>query len=311
MEKMQDASALVFISLLKAARTIMFRLITEGLVRFASVALIAAMVQVSLISSPSAQTTSAEKNAREVLGSSPSETVEQIEGTYEGTFTINQVTGEHQISLTFQQSGSEVTVTYRSALGGRGSGKSTIAGNIIATVSLRSEPSCPGQFTASFKFSDDTVSFAYSGQDCNGPGQGRGIAKKVKVVSPLTSEADELTNKAFALAYTGKYAEAILAAHQVLAMREKLLGPDHPGVATVLDSFGRLYVEVGRSADAEQFFKRTLAIREKVLKPDHPDYFLVAQSLNNLAAVYNDQGRYAEAELLYERSLAIFERTWC
>ena len=62
------------------------------------------------------------------------ETVEQIEGTYEGTFTINQVTGEHQISLTFQQSGSEVTVTYRSALGGRGSGKSTIAGNVIATV---------------------------------------------------------------------------------------------------------------------------------------------------------------------------------
>ena len=176
-----------------------------------------------------------------MLGSSLSETVEQIEGTYEGTFTINQVAGEHQISLTFQQSGSEVTVTYRSALGGRGSGKSTIAGNIIATVPLRSEPSCPGLFTASFKFSDDTVSFTYSGQDCNGPGQGRGIAKKLKVVSPLTSEADELTNKAFALAYAGKYAEAILVAHQVLAMREKLLGPDHPDVATVLDSFGRLY----------------------------------------------------------------------
>jgi hypothetical protein len=102
-----------------------FRPIIKGLVRFASVALIAATVQASLISPPSAQTTSAE-NARETQGSSPSETVEQIEGTYEGTFTINQVTGEHQISLTFQQSGSEVTVTYRSALGGRGSGKSTM-----------------------------------------------------------------------------------------------------------------------------------------------------------------------------------------
>ena len=298
-----------FISLLLAARTIIFRLITKGLVRFASVALITAMVQVSLISPPSAQTTSAEKNAREVLDSSLPEKVEQIEGTYEGTFTINQVAGEHQISLTFQQSGSDVRVTYRSALGGRGSGKSTIAGNIIATASLRSEPGCPGQFTASFKFSDDTVSFTFSGQDCNGSGQGRGIAKKLKVVSPLTSEADELTNKAFALAYAGKYAEAILVAHQVLAMREQLLGPDHPGVATVLDSFGRLYQQAGRLADAEQFYKRTLAIREKALNPDHPDYFLVAQSLNNLAAVYDHQGRYAEAEPLYERSLAIFERT--
>jgi tetratricopeptide (TPR) repeat protein len=82
MEKMQNASALLFISLLLAAGTIIFRLITKGLVRFASVALIAAMTQVSLTSPPSAQTTSAEKNAREVLGSSSSETVEQIEGTY-------------------------------------------------------------------------------------------------------------------------------------------------------------------------------------------------------------------------------------
>jgi tetratricopeptide (TPR) repeat protein len=307
MEKMQNASALVFISLLLAARTIIFRLITKVFGRFASVALIAAMVQVSLISPPSAQTASAE-NAREVLGSSPSETVEQIEGTYEGTFTINQVTGEHQISLTFQQSGSEVTVTYRSALGGRGSGKSTIAGNIIATVPLQSDPNCPGLFTASFKFSHDTVSFAYSGQDCNGPGQGRGIANKLKVVSPLTSEADELTNKAFALAYAGKYAEAILVAHQVLAMREQLLGPDHPDVATVLNSFGSLYQQVGRYADAEQFYKRMLEIREKALSPDHPDYFLIAQSLSYLATVYDHQGRYAEAEPLYERSLPIFEK---
>jgi hypothetical protein len=120
------ASALAFISLLFAARTIIFRFITKDLVRFAFVALIAVNVQVSLISLPSAQTTSAEKNARELLGSSPSESVEQIEGTYEGTFTINQVAGEHQISLTFKQSGSEIRVTYRSALGGRGSGNSTL-----------------------------------------------------------------------------------------------------------------------------------------------------------------------------------------
>jgi tetratricopeptide (TPR) repeat protein len=97
-------------------------------------------------------------------------------------------------------------------------------------------------------------------------------------------------------------------AHQVLAMREQLLGPDHPDVATVLNSFGSLYEQVGRYADAEQFYERMLAIREKALSPDHPDYFLVAQSLNNLAAVYDHQGHYAKAEPLYERSLAIFEK---
>jgi tetratricopeptide (TPR) repeat protein len=287
---------------------IIFRLIAKVFVRFASVALIAAMVQVSLISLPSAQTISAQTE-REALGSSLSETVEQIEGTYDGTFTISQVTGEHQISLTFQQSGADVAVTYRSVLGGRGSGKSTIAGNVITAVPLRSEPNCPGSFTASFKFFGDTVSFTYSGQDCNGPAQGRGIAKKLKLVSPLTSEADELTSKAMAFAEAGKYAEAIPLAQQVLAIREKVLGPDHPDVATVLNGFGILYEEAGRFAEAEPLYKRSLAIREKALGPDHPDHFLVAQSLNNLAELYERQGRYTEAEPFNQRALAIFEKT--
>jgi tetratricopeptide (TPR) repeat protein len=44
------------------------------------------------------------------------------------------------------------------------------------------------------------------------------------------------------------------------------------------------------------------------LSPDHPDYFLVAQSLNNLAAVYDHQGHYAEAESLCKSALGIFEK---
>ena len=71
-----NASALAFISLVLAARMIIFRIISKGFVRFAPVALTAAMVQVSLVSLPSAQT----QTTREALGSSLSNTVEQIEG---------------------------------------------------------------------------------------------------------------------------------------------------------------------------------------------------------------------------------------
>ena len=172
---------------------IIFRLITKVFVRFASVALIALMVQDSLVSLPSAQTISTQTEG-EALGSALSETVEQIEGTYEGTFTLSQVTGKHQISLTFQQSGPEVTVTYRSVFGGRGSGKSTIAGNVITAV-LRSEANCPGSFEASFKFFGDTVRFTYSGQDCNGPAQGDGIAKKLKLMSRATDRRPSCSAK--------------------------------------------------------------------------------------------------------------------
>jgi CHAT domain-containing protein/Flp pilus assembly protein TadD len=227
-----------------------------------------------------------------------------IEGTYEGTFTISQATGEYQMSLTFQQFGPEVIVTYRSALGGRGSGKTTIAGNVL-TVPLRSVGGCWGSYTASFKFSGDTVSWTYSGQDCQGPAQGRGIAKKLDFMSPLASEAEELTHQAYALYQIGKYAEAIPLAQQVLAIREKLVGPEHPDVAKVLAGFGELYDKQGRYDEAEPLYKRTLVIFEKAVGPDH---FHVAESLTSLASLYDHQGRYAEAEPLFKRALVIFEK---
>jgi tetratricopeptide (TPR) repeat protein len=74
-----------------------------------------------------------------------------------------------------------------------------------------------------------------------------------------------------------------------LAIREKVLGPDHPSVADSLFNLANLYSQF-RYADAEPLYKRSLAIREKALGPDHPN---VAQSLNNLAELYTLQGRYA------------------
>jgi hypothetical protein len=110
--------------------------------------------------------------------------VEQIDGTYDGINEINdgsQVKGKAQFSLTFQQSGNDVTATYRSALGGQGRGSGTLNNNTINMMSLQSAtPNCPGSYTASFKFERDNVSWTYTGQDCTGPVQGRGSAKKIK-----------------------------------------------------------------------------------------------------------------------------------
>jgi hypothetical protein len=48
-----------------------------------------------------------------------------------------------------------------------------------------------------------------------------------------------------------------------LAIREKVLGPDHPDVAEALNNLAFSYHQQGSYADAEQLFKRALAIREK------------------------------------------------
>ena len=92
---------------------------------------------------------------------------------------------------------------------------------------------------------------------------------------------------------------------QVVAIRERALGPDHLDVIRALSSLATLSLLSGRYAEAEPLYQRSLAIREMALGPDHPP---VAESLNNLAGLYDSQGRYAEADPLYRRALAIREK---
>ena len=56
------------------------------------------------------------------------------------------------------------------------------------------------------------------------------------------NEAAALAARAAALRQAGKPSEAIPLAQQVLAIREKQLGPDHPDVAESLAKLGRLYL---------------------------------------------------------------------
>jgi tetratricopeptide (TPR) repeat protein len=67
---------------------------------------------------------------------------------------------------------------------------------------------------------------------------------------------------------------------RALAIREKVLGPDHPDVAKSLDYLALLYACRGQYAQAESLYESSLAIREKTLGPEHPD---AATSLENYA----------------------------
>jgi tetratricopeptide (TPR) repeat protein len=81
----------------------------------------------------------------------------------------------------------------------------------------------------------------------------------------------------------GRYAKAEPLFKRVLAIHEKVLGPENPEVATALNNLAVLYHDQDGYAEAERLHKRALAIREKALGPDHPD---LASSFNNLALVY-------------------------
>ena len=102
-----------------------------------------------------------------------------------------------------------------------------------------------------------------------------------------------------------RYNEAELLLVQSLAMRERMLGPDHKGTAAALNNLAHLYWEQGKYKQAESLWVRVLSIDEQQLGVDHPN---TASSLNNLATLYDSQGKYNQAEPLHLRALVIYEK---
>jgi len=92
---------------------------------------------------------------------------------------------------------------------------------------------------------------------------------------------------------------------RALAIQEKALGLEDPGVATVLDNLAVLHDEEGKYLEAESLYWRAVRIHGKTLGPEHPR---LATDLSNLASLYEEEGKYGEAQPLYQRALRIDEK---
>ena len=102
----------------------------------------------------------------------------------------------------------------------------------------------------------------------------------------------------------GAYPEARAANLRALAVRERLLGPDHPDVAGLLNNLANVEQAVGDYAAAEPLLRRALDINTRAFGPDHPD---VAVNLGNLALVRHEQDDAVQARELHTRALKIAE----
>src|SRR5207245_10174325 len=83
-----------------------------------------------------------------------------------------------------------------------------------------------------------------------------------------------------ALQYAGDLHAAKPWLEHALAIRERVLGPDHPDTARSLNDLAILLRAQGELAASRPLCERALEIRERVLGPDHPD---TATGLDNLA----------------------------
>ena len=111
-----------------------------------------------------------------------------------------------------------------------------------------------------------------------------------------------LSALASALSDARQYDRAEPLFRETLALRQRVLGDDHPDVAWTRYNFAYLLMETGKHDDAASMAQALLAQRGTVLPDSHPT---VSATLQVLGRVRMAQGRFAEAAPLLEESLAL------
>ena len=76
-----------------------------------------------------------------------------------------------------------------------------------------------------------------------------------------------MNNLAWGYQAAGKFDLALPLFEEVLVPIKAKFGPDHPNTLKVMNSLGRIYIEVGRTAKAEPLLRECLAIHERTM-PD-------------------------------------------
>ncbi len=94
---------------------------------------------------------------------------------------------------------------------------------------------------------------------------------------------------------------------RLLAISDKMPGPENPDTALILNNIAFTYNKLDQTDKAISFHQRALAIRQRTLGPEHPDTLL---SLFSLAATFTKLALYDKALPLLERLLAINEKSY-
>jgi CHAT domain-containing protein/Tfp pilus assembly protein PilF len=104
-----------------------------------------------------------------------------------------------------------------------------------------------------------------------------------------------------------RYRDAIRTERRSLNIREGILDPEDPAVASSRFALGLYYRNAGDIHEAEEAYLQALATMEKVLGQEHPSVALVLHNLGYL--YYYDLHDYTQAQAMYERALAIKEKS--
>jgi tetratricopeptide (TPR) repeat protein len=105
----------------------------------------------------------------------------------------------------------------------------------------------------------------------------------------------------------GRWKEAEELYVQVVEIRKRVLGEEHPDTVASLANLAATYWSQGQWKEAEELFVQVVEIRKVVLGIEHPH---TLTSMTNLSSTYRDQGRWKEAEELDVQLVEISSRVF-
>ena len=85
---------------------------------------------------------------------------------------------------------------------------------------------------------------------------------------------------------------------RAIAIKERILGPDHPGIAIYLNNFAGMCADREQYNRAEKYYKKALRILEKARGADHKE---VKSVLGNMIILYRRMGKEDKALKIEER----------
>jgi hypothetical protein len=110
-----------------------------------------------------------------------------VSGVWQGVNYTSQLPGPHKVTLSLNQSGSSVSGSFWVATGVYGTGQGQITGpNTMTIYWTNATPSCPGNYQNSYIVSGNSMTWTFTGQDCLGPEQGKGNAKRTMALGKKT-----------------------------------------------------------------------------------------------------------------------------
>lgn len=103
----------------------------------------------------------------------------------------------------------------------------------------------------------------------------------------------------------GDYDTGVKILKEALALKQRVLGADHPDVGLANGNLAFVLERMGRNEEALSFVERAIAIEGKKLGLQHPS---LAMQFDNRGEILNGLGRSEEARTSFEQALAIWQR---